>query len=67
MDKLYDRCLRCNRKLKTDEARKLGYGKICFSKIDSYKVINLLDKCEGSWKVEERKETDKRAESNSIR
>ena len=67
MEKLYDRCLRCNRKLKTDEARKLGYGKICFSKIDSYKVINLLDTCEGSWRVEERKEINKRTESNSSR
>lgn len=67
MEKLYDRCLRCNRKLKTDEARKLGYGKICFSKMTSYKVINLLDTCEGSWSVEERKEINKGAESNSRR
>lgn len=56
MDKLFDRCLRCNRKLKTDEARRLGYGKICFAKQTNYKVINLLDKCDGSWKVEKRKE-----------
>ena len=44
MEKLYDRCLRCNRKLKTEEARKLGYGKICYQKLGKgYKVIRLLD------------------------
>lgn len=32
MDKLYDRCLRCHRKLKNEEARKIGYGKICLEK-----------------------------------
>ena len=32
MEKLYDRCLRCNRKLKNDEARKIGYGKVCLEK-----------------------------------
>lgn len=58
MEQLYNRCLRCNRKLKNDEARRLGYGKICFSKMNSYKVINLLEKCEGSWKVEKRKEAN---------
>ena len=30
--KIYKRCLRCGRKLKNDEARKIGYGKICFEK-----------------------------------
>ena len=52
MEKLFDRCLRCNRKLKTDEARHLGYGKVCFEKATNYKVIKLFDKCNGSWKVE---------------
>lgn len=32
MEKLYNRCLRCRRKLKTEEARKIGYGKICLEK-----------------------------------
>lgn len=67
MDKLFNRCLRCHRKLKSEEARRLGYGKICFEKMTDYKVINLLDSCEGSWKVEKRKETNKGTESNSIR
>jgi len=58
MEVLYDRCLRCHRKLKTEEARKLGYGKICFEKMPAYKVINLLDVCEGSYKVEKRKKTN---------
>ena len=29
----YDKCFRCGRKLKTDEARKIGYGKVCLEKI----------------------------------
>ena len=41
--KLYDRCLRCNRKLKTDEARHIGYGKICLEKSKKSNVINLLE------------------------
>lgn len=28
----YDRCLRCGRKLKNEEYRKIGYGKICYEK-----------------------------------
>ena len=31
----YKFCLRCGRKLKNPEAKKLGYGKICYSKIQS--------------------------------
>ena len=31
--KEHDRCLRCGRKLKTDEARKIGYGKICLERV----------------------------------
>ena len=27
-----DRCLRCGRKLKTQETRKLGFGKVCYEK-----------------------------------
>lgn len=32
-DKVYTHCLRCGRKLKTDEARQRGYGKICAEKM----------------------------------
>ena len=32
MEKLYDRCLRCHRKLKKEEYRKIGYGKTCLEK-----------------------------------
>ena len=32
-EKEHERCLRCHRKLKTAEARKLGYGKICYEKM----------------------------------
>ena len=35
VDKLYDFCLRCHRKLKNEEAKKLGYGKICYQKANS--------------------------------
>ena len=29
----YKYCLRCGRKLKNPEAKKLGYGKICYEKM----------------------------------
>lgn len=32
-DKEYDRCLRCGRKLKNEEYRRIGYGKICYNKM----------------------------------
>lgn len=32
MDKEYDFCLRCGRKLKNAENRKRGYGVVCFKK-----------------------------------
>lgn len=30
--KEYEFCLRCHRKLKNEEAKKIGYGKICYEK-----------------------------------
>ena len=30
--KVYTHCLRCGRKLKSDEAQLLGYGRVCFKK-----------------------------------
>ena len=38
----YNKCLRCGRKLKTDEARKIGYGKICFEKMKKEKKQRLF-------------------------
>ena len=38
----HDRCLRCGRKLRTDEARKIGYGKICLEKIKKEKNKQLF-------------------------
>ena len=32
-DKEHEYCLRCGRKLKDKEARKLGYGKTCLKKM----------------------------------
>lgn len=31
--KEYTVCLRCGRKLKSEEAKKLGYGKVCLDKM----------------------------------
>jgi hypothetical protein len=43
---LYDRCLRCGRKLKKEEYRKIGYGKICLEKkmSNTQKMLFPLDK-----------------------
>ena len=62
MDRLYDRCLRCNRKLKDDEAKRIGYGKICLEKSKTSRVINLLEV-----ENEEGQETNKRTKSNNGR
>lgn len=35
MIKEYERCLRCNRKLKTNSAKSLGYGKVCWEKFNA--------------------------------
>lgn len=45
-EKDYDKCLRCGRKLKNAEARKIGYGKICFTKmiIENHTKRLLLDR-----------------------
>ena len=34
-EKQHDYCLRCGRRLKNVEARKLGYGAVCFKKMQS--------------------------------
>ena len=62
MEQLYNRCLRCNRKLKTEEAKRIGYGKVCLEKSKKSKVINLLEV-----ENEKRKEINQRAESSSVR
>ena len=43
IDKLYDKCLRCSRKLKTEETRKRGYGDICWKKVNENKKVRLFD------------------------
>lgn len=40
--KEYDRCLRCNRKLKNQEAKKIGYGKVCLEKIKKADKVKKL-------------------------
>jgi len=41
-NKEYTHCLRCGRKLKTAEARKIGYGKICLEKAKKFKQVRRL-------------------------
>ncbi len=42
MDVEYKYCLRCGRRLKTDEARQRGFGKVCYEKAHSEKLNNKL-------------------------
>lgn len=35
MNKIYEKCLRCGRKLKTEESKNLGFGKICWEKYNN--------------------------------
>lgn len=36
-------CRRCHRKLKDEESKRLGYGKICYSKINKRRCLYLFD------------------------
>jgi len=38
----HNRCLRCGRKLKSEEARKIGYGKVCLEKMQKRKTKRLF-------------------------
>lgn len=40
----YEFCLRCHRKLKTETAKQLGYGKICYEKSKTEKHRKTLFK-----------------------
>ena len=40
--KIYTHCLRCGRKLKTNEAKKIGYGPVCYKKIQNVRKIPLF-------------------------
>lgn len=42
MIKEYEFCLRCGRKLKSIEARKIGYGKVCEKKAKRERQIKKL-------------------------
>ena len=44
MDKTYDFCLRCHRRLKNEEAKKIGYGKVCYEKAKNVELKNTLFK-----------------------
>ena len=36
-------CKRCHRKLKDNQSKQLGYGKICYSKINKKEALYLFD------------------------
>ena len=39
---LYEKCLRCGRKLKSESSKELGFGKVCWEKYnseDNYKEL----------------------------
>ena len=38
----YEKCLRCGRRLKNEEARKIGYGRTCLIKIKSELKVKRL-------------------------
>lgn len=40
--KEYDRCLRCGRKLKNEEYKRIGYGPICYEKVKKVKRTKLF-------------------------
>ena len=40
----FEFCLRCHRKLKNEEARKIGYGKVCLKKAKKQKPKATLFK-----------------------
>lgn len=40
--KEYEKCLRCGRKLKNEEARQIGYGKTCLYKIKKEMKVKRL-------------------------
>lgn len=42
MDKEYNYCLRCGRKLKNPKARQAGYGDICLAKIQQLSKTPLF-------------------------
>ena len=42
MEKEYKRCLRCGRILKNPEYKKIGYGKICYEKLNKKPTAKLL-------------------------
>lgn len=59
MNKEYDFCLRCGRKLKNAENRKRGYGVVCFKKAHT-KIINPLFNIERSNNGTERSKNGER-------
>ena len=43
IDREYEYCLRCGRKLKSDKARQQGYGQVCLRKIKIKQKNRLFD------------------------
>ena len=47
MQKLHETCLRCGRKLKTEQSKALGFGKVCWEKYNSENTFKQLFPMEG--------------------
>ena len=47
MQKLHETCLRCGRKLKTEQSKELGFGKVCWEKYNSENTFKQLFPMEG--------------------
>ena len=40
--KMYETCIRCGRKLKNEESKKLGFGKVCWEKWQKENILKPL-------------------------
>ena len=47
MQKLHETCLRCGRKLKTEQSKELGFGKVCWEKYNSEKIVEGINGFKG--------------------
>ena len=52
--KTYENCIRCGRKLKTDESKERGFGKVCWEKWNKETKNKKLFKVESEGENEQR-------------
>lgn len=41
-NELHEKCLRCGRKLKSEESKQLGFGKVCWDKYNNENHLKVL-------------------------